>query len=76
MTAKILVNGAFTDKINISRSVRQGCPLSMLLYVLIFEPLLQKIENSHKIVGFKIQNCINEIKTFAHADDMTAIVNK
>ena len=26
VTAKILVNGAFSDKINISRSVRQGCP--------------------------------------------------
>ena len=55
MTAKILVNGAFTDKINISLSVRQGCPLSMLLYVLSLEPLLQKIENNHKIVGLKYQ---------------------
>ena len=74
VTAKILVNGAFTDKINISRFMRQGCPLSMLLYVLSLEPLLQKLENNHKIVGLKIPNCVNEIKTFAHADDMTAIV--
>ena len=74
MTAKILVNGAFTDKINMSRSVRQGCPLSTLLYVLSLEPLLQKIENNHKIEGLKIPNSRNEIKIFAHADEMTAIV--
>ena len=61
-------------KINISRSVRQGCPLSMLLYVLSLEPLIHSIQNNPKIDGLKIPNYKHEIKVITHADDMTAMV--
>ena len=33
ITSKIEVNGAYTEEINILRSVRQGCPLTMLLFI-------------------------------------------
>ena len=38
--SKIMVNGAFTRDISVDRGVRQGCPLSMLLYILSLEPLI------------------------------------
>ena len=65
---------SFTEKVNVSRSVRQGCPLSMLLYILSLEPLIQKIENNSEIEGLKISNYSKEIKPLEHADDMTAVV--
>ena len=70
----MLVNGTFTEKINISRSVRQGCQLSMLLFVLSLEPLIQSIQNNPKIDGLKSPYHKHEIKVLTHADDMTAVV--
>ena len=34
ISSQILINGHFSKDVNISRGVRQGCPLSPLLYVL------------------------------------------
>lgn len=38
--SSLLIGGSLTEKIKINRSVRQGCPLSMVLFVLYLEPLL------------------------------------
>ena len=45
---KVQVNGKFTEDIQIQRSVRQGCPLSMFLYVLSLEPFIASINNNNK----------------------------
>ena len=74
ISAKVIVYGTFTENINISRSIRQGCPLSMLLYILSLEPLIHSIQNNPKIDGLKIPNYKHEIKVLTHADDMTAMV--
>ena len=74
ITSQVLVNGALTPKIQIQRSVRQGCPLSMLLYIFCIEPLIYKINNNPRIVGLKIPNCSEPIKTIQHVDDMTVII--
>ncbi len=54
ITARIQVNGANTEKFDIQRSVRQGCPLSMLLYVIAIEILSIKIRNNKDIEGIYI----------------------
>ena len=72
--SKVLVNGSFTKEININRSVRQGCPLSMLLYVLSLEPLSYYINNNKNIIGIKIPNYEKEIKTIQHADDTNILI--
>lgn len=41
--SKILINGHLTQEFKINRSVRQGDPLSMYLFVLYLQPLLDKI---------------------------------
>ena len=41
-----LVNGHLGDAIKINRGVRQGCPLSMILYIIAQEPLYQAIKKN------------------------------
>ena len=59
MSSKVMVNGTFTEEFKIFRSVRQGCPLSMLLYVICLEPLIYKINNNIFIKGLKEQGAAN-----------------
>ena len=69
-----MVNGAFTVSFDIMRSVCQGFPLSMILYVICLELQIYKITKNQNIKSIKIPNCIYEIKLIQHADDMTDIV--
>ena len=38
-TTILNINGYFSEKISLERGVRQGCPLSSMLYVLVIEVL-------------------------------------
>ena len=53
-----------------NRGIRQGCPISAILYLFVAEILALKIRNNKDIPGIKI-NEITEIKTIQHADDLT-----
>eukprot|EP00064_Thunnus_orientalis_P026045 superscaffoldBa00015062_g26506 len=44
ITSKFVVNGHLTKAVDINCGVRQGCPLSALLYVTCIEPLAQERE--------------------------------
>lgn len=43
-TSKVHINGRFTEPIPITRGVRQGCPLSPLLFALTTQPLMSYLE--------------------------------
>ncbi len=43
LVSKILVNGHISKAVNIHSGVRQGCPLSPLLYVACIESLAQML---------------------------------
>jgi hypothetical protein len=45
-TAKIHINGPFSSPIPILRGVRQGDPLSPLLFTISTQPLLQRLDNA------------------------------
>lgn len=73
VTSKVKVNGFLTDAIDIQRGVRQGCPLSALLYLICSEVLSINIRKSTNIVGFKVSNTF-EHKESTYADDMKVCV--
>ena len=71
--SEILINGKLSKKISITRSVRQGCSISMILFVISAIPLINMIEENTKIKGYKTRYN-NEIKVLTYADDTTLIV--
>ena len=54
--------------------MRQGCPVSALLYILVSEKPAIKIKENNNIQGFSLRNMISEIKSVQHADDLTMIL--
>ena len=72
-TCQVLVNGHLTDPYQIMRGIRQGCPLSSILYVLCIEPLCHKIRANPSIKGIQPPTG-PEIKLSAYADDSNPIV--
>ena len=68
----VKINGFLTEEFDIKRGVRQGCPLSALLYVLCAEVLGITIRNEPSIKGFHFNN--EEHKSSQYADDMYASV--
>jgi len=73
-SARVKINGFSTDTFSIKRGIRQGCPLSSLLYVLCAEVLNLEIKRNENIVGLKYNG--NEHKNAGYADDLSAIVTK
>ena len=71
-SSKCLVNGFLTNEFNIKRGVRQGCPLSMLLFIISQEPLYSAFENSSLIRPFRTPNC--DTKLQGYADDTNLIL--
>ena len=53
ITSQISINGCLTNKINIERGVRQGCPLSMILYTIGTTPLIEMINDEKGITHNK-----------------------
>ncbi len=65
-------NGWFSADINPSRGVRQGCPLSALLFVLVVEVMAIKIRHNENIEGFSCMD--RNIKESLYADDTTLML--
>ena len=63
----IKLNGFVSTMIEIQRGVRQECPLSALLYILIAEVLGIEVRLNKKIVGYKFNE--HEHKILQYADD-------
>ena len=63
---------SFTPSFNVKRGVRQGDPLSPILFIIVLEILVISIPNNRQIRGIKMNG--NEIKLVTFADDMTTFV--
>lgn len=66
----VKVNGVLTDPFPLERSVRQGCPMSALLYSISVEPLAIMVRADKKIKGIQIPNS-GESVIHQYADDTT-----
>jgi hypothetical protein len=65
-------NGFSSEFFILSRGVRQGCPLSPYLFLVVVELLSIKIRNNKNIKGIKIDD--TETKILQMADDTTVFV--
>ena len=73
--SRIICHGKLTDPVFLGRGVRQGCPLSPLLYVLISEVLSTQIRNCPDIIGFRLPSVGGlHFKISQYADDATNFV--
>ena len=77
VSAKVQVNGLFTKSFNVSRGIRQGCPVSMLLFVLQAEPFLEAIRQNPKITGYRLPfySGMGQLKCLSYADDNLFILS-
>lgn len=71
MTTSIIMNGELGPPINIGRSVRQGCPMSPILFALYIEPLCRMAIASKSIRGLVLGD--EELKVLAYADDVAFV---
>lgn len=67
------INGVLCAPFSVNRGVRQGCPLSGMLYSLAIEPFLTKLREN--ISGFSVPSCGKVFTLSAYADDVIVMVN-
>ena len=66
-------NGYFSEYFELSRGIRQGCPISALLFILVAEVMAIHIRNDEDIKGIKVENVTYKICQLA--DDTTLFVH-
>ena len=77
--SKLKINGWITETIALTRGIRQGCPISAMIFILCTEILAYNLNNSKDVEGIKIpQSCNNsfvEQKLLQYADDTTVLLH-
>jgi len=73
-TTTLILNGHKSSPIRVQSGVRQGCPLSILLFVLCINPLLINLDKKLKCVYIRHNSA--RTTAIAYADDITIIVTK
>ena len=68
-------NGHISDTFKIFRGIRQGCPVSAILFVLCVEVLGIKIRSSQCLAGFNFGHPQKPIKISQYADDGIVFLN-
>jgi hypothetical protein len=68
---RIKNNGWVSKTCNMQRGIRQGCPISAILFLFVIEILAIDIRSNSNIEGFQKPGITNSIKIIQHADDCT-----
>lgn len=67
-TTQLIINGKPSARISVQSSVKQGCPLSPLLFCIYLEPFCRTILKNRLINGFSLHG--TEVKLLSYADDV------
>ena len=68
-------NGYLSDTFHIYRGIRQGCPVSALIFILCMEVLAGYIRQNNEIQGLKLDKYATKyVKIVQYADDATIFV--
>ncbi len=68
------VNGVRSEPFTLTRSIRQGCPLSPMLYILALEPFLRRIKANPVLRGLTLPGASEVGRYTAYADDVSVLV--
>ncbi|KAM7304888.1 hypothetical protein ISCGN_014788 [Ixodes scapularis] len=71
ISTRLLINGQRGGPISTGRSVRQGCPLSPILFALQLEPLCRAVNADPSISGLRLGD--KDVRVLAFADDDSSI---
>ena len=74
--SKVLVNGHISESFTIGRSVRQGCSMSPLLYVLCMEAFAHRIRTDPMIEGIPLPGTTEVATVSQYADDTNLFITK
>ncbi|MCP4651518.1 MAG: reverse transcriptase family protein, partial [PVC group bacterium] len=67
----VQVNGYISAPFRVTRGIRQGCPLSCALYVLVSETVLNFIRKDHLVRGMVIQGIEHKLNSLADDTNLT-----
>ena len=77
ITARVLVNGFFSETIKIERGVKQGDALSCAIFILCIDPLLRNLNANKKIKSIALETKITKKvvchKASGYADDISIV---
>ena len=70
----VAVNGVRSEPFTLTRSIRQGCPLSPMLYILALEPFLRKLKANPVLHSLTLPGSSEVARYTAYADDVSVLV--
>lgn len=74
VVSRIQVNGWLTEEVMIGSGVRQGCPLSPVLFVCVIEPLLRMLDKDKCVRGVEVPGSGGKcMKVIGYMDDVTVV---
>ena len=71
----VIVNGFISSTFAVLQSIRQGCPLSALLYALCIEPLAIGIRQDSAITGLRLPGTTERVRLALYADDTNSFIS-
>jgi hypothetical protein len=74
LTARVLLNGFFTEPFEIQRSVKQGDALSCVLFIMCMDMVINKLNNNLSVKALRFPDN-NAPKVLAYADDIAVVTN-
>lgn len=70
-TVRFLANGTHSKRVQVTRGIRQGCPMAPLLFILALEPLYQRLQSGvvHRGIDLTTEENTVALRVAGYADD-------